>query len=35
MVTKLGDSRYTLPNVLQFYLPCFLANCLQNARNAV
>ena len=24
-----------LPNVLHFYLPCFLTNCLQNARNAV
>ena len=24
-----------LPNVLHFYLPCFLTNCLQNARNVV
>ena len=33
--TKLCDSRCILPNVLHFYLPRFLANCLQNARNAV
>ena len=33
--TKLCDSRYILPNVLHFYLSCFLTNYLQNARNAV
>ena len=33
--TKLCDSRCILPNVLHFYLPCFLTNHPQNARNAV